>query len=41
IKEKLKSRNKIKRIQYQPNESAAEFDFIDPTFVPDLNRSKS
>ncbi|CAG8670345.1 4798_t:CDS:2, partial [Ambispora gerdemannii] len=38
IKEKLKSHKRIHRNQYQPDEAVTEFDFIDPTFKPDLER---
>ncbi|CAG8583151.1 4753_t:CDS:2 [Ambispora gerdemannii] len=40
IKEKLKSRKRIHRNQYQSDEAVTEFDFIDPTFKPDLERIK-
>ncbi|CAG8685479.1 8365_t:CDS:2, partial [Ambispora gerdemannii] len=36
--EKLKSRKRIHRNQYQSDEAVTEFDFIDPTFKPDLER---
>ncbi|CAG8543073.1 4894_t:CDS:2 [Ambispora gerdemannii] len=38
--EKLKSRKRIYRNQYQPNDAVVEFDFIDPAFKPDLERSE-
>jgi hypothetical protein len=36
IKKKLASRKRIQHTKYKPEEAIAEFDFIDPTFVPDL-----
>lgn len=40
IKEKLKSHKRIRHTQYQSNEAADEFDFIDLSFKPDLKRSE-
>ncbi|CAG8792537.1 16133_t:CDS:2, partial [Cetraspora pellucida] len=41
INEKLKSHNKIKHTQYQPDNVIAEFDFIDPSFKSDLSHFES
>ncbi|CAG8688085.1 5568_t:CDS:2, partial [Scutellospora calospora] len=39
INKKLKSKKRIQYTQYQPEEAAAEFSFINPKFKPELNRS--
>ncbi|CAG8445736.1 7597_t:CDS:2 [Cetraspora pellucida] len=38
IKEKLKSHKKIERINYNYEEVVKEFSFVDPLFIPDLQR---